>query len=61
MAYVLRLQFAVLASAAFLSGTSATAQSTPLSTEYLMTAYIQKNPPLVADSNLVISRDQTGG
>lgn len=61
MTYVSRLRFAVLASAAFLSGTSAVAQSTSVTPEYLMTAYILKNPPLVADAGLVISRDQTGG
>jgi len=61
MIHISSLRFAVLASAAFLSGTPAIAQSTSLSTEYLMTAYIQKNPPLLADANLVISRDKTGG
>ena len=61
MTYVSCLRFAVLASAAFLSGTPAFAQSTSVSTEYLMTVYIQKDPALVADLNLVISRDQTGG
>lgn len=61
MTHVSYLWFAVLASAAFLSGTPAVAQTTSVSAEYLMTVYIEKNPPLLADTNLVISRDKTGG
>ncbi len=61
MIHVSSLRFAVLASAVLLSGTPAIAQSTSLNPEYLMTVYIQKNPPLLADTNLIISRDQTGG
>jgi uncharacterized protein DUF3237 len=55
------LRLGVLLTTALLSGTPAMAQSTSISTEYLMTMYIQKDPAMVADSNLVISRDQTGG
>ena len=40
------LRFSVFASAAFLSGAPAIAQSTSVSTEYLMTVYIQKDPAL---------------
>ena len=46
MTYVSCLRFAVLACAAFLSGTPAFAQSTSVSTDYLMTVYIQKDPAL---------------
>jgi Protein of unknown function (DUF3237) len=53
--------FAALATATLLSGTPAIAQSTSVSTEYLMTVYIQKDPALAAASTLAISRDQTGG
>ncbi len=61
MTYLSSPVLGVLATATLLSATPAIAQSTSLSTEYLMTGYIQKNPPLVADASLVISRDQTGG
>lgn len=61
MTYVSCLRFAALVTAALLSGTPATAQSTSVSTEYLMTVYLQKDPALAVDSNLVISHDQAGG
>jgi hypothetical protein len=60
MTYKSGLRFGALLTMALLSGTPAMAQSTSISTEYLMTVYIRKDPALVADSNLVISRDQTG-
>jgi hypothetical protein len=50
-----------LATAAFLSGTPATAQSTAVDAEYLMTVYLKKDPALVVDSNHAISLDQSGG
>jgi hypothetical protein len=52
---------AVLTTAALLSGTPAMAQSTSISTEYLMTVYLPKEPSLAVDSGLVISRDSAGG
>jgi hypothetical protein len=61
MTYVSCLRSAALVSAGLLSGTPANAQSTSISTEYLMTMYIQKDPALAAASTLAISRDQTGG
>lgn len=54
-------RLAALATAALFSGTPTIAQSISISTEYLMTVYIPKDPALAADSNLAISRDQTGG
>jgi hypothetical protein len=54
-------RLAALATAALFSGTPTIAQSISISTEYLMTVYIPKDPALAADSTLAISRDQTGG
>jgi len=54
-------RLAALATVALLSGTPAMAQSTSISTEYLMTVYLPKEPSLAVDSGLVISRDSPGG
>ena len=54
-------RLAVLTTAALLSGTPAMAQSTSISTEYLMTVYLPKEPSLAVDSGFVISRDSAGG
>jgi hypothetical protein len=59
--FALCSRLAALATAAFLFEAPAMAQSISLNTEYLMTAYILKDPPLTAASNFVISRDRTGG
>jgi hypothetical protein len=50
------------AAAALLVGPPAIAQpTTSISAEYLMTAYLPKEPSLVVDPGLVISRDPAGG
>jgi hypothetical protein len=54
-------RLAALATAALLSGTPAMAQSTSVSSEYLMTVYLPKEPSLAVDSSLVISHDPAGG
>ena len=54
-------RLAALATAALLSGTPAMAQSTSISTEYLMTVYLPKEASLAVDSGLVISHDPAGG
>jgi len=54
-------RLAALVAATLLSGTPVMAQSTSISTEYLMTVYLPKEPSLAVDSGLVISRDSAGG
>src|SRR6266581_4998506 len=54
-------RLAALATTALLSGTPVMAQSTSISSEYLMTVYLPKAPGLTVDSGLVISRDPAGG
>lgn len=54
-------RLAALATATLLSGTPAMAQSSSISTEYLMTVYLPKESGLAVDPGLVISRDSAGG
>jgi hypothetical protein len=53
-------RFAALATATLLSGTPAIAQSTSVSTEYLMTVYIQKDAALGDTASAHRNIDKTG-
>jgi len=59
--YLSCCRLAALVTATLLSGTPAMTQSSSISTEYLLTVYLPKEPGLAVDSSLVISRDSAGG